>query len=109
MLKSLVLSLGLTLLAELGCACLLGIRSRRDLITVGLVNVVTNPVVVLCLNLFMYAGRTAPWYWVAGLEMGAILTEALLFSLCLRDKRIHPFLLSLILNGVSYIGGLLLS
>lgn len=109
MLKSLALSLGLTLILELGAAVLLGIRSRRDLLAVGLINVVTNPLVVLVFNLFFYFGHTAPWYWVAGLELAAVLAEGFLFSLCLSYKRIHPFLLSLILNGISYFGGLLLS
>ena len=108
MLMSLVLSLGLTLLLELGTALLLGLRGGRDLLAVGLVNVVTNPVVVLILNLFLYLrGAAAPWYLVAILEFSAVLVEGLLFSLCLSGRRLHPFLLSLILNAISYVGGLL--
>lgn len=108
MVQSLVLSLGLTLLLEFSAVFLLGVRTRRDFLTVCLVNVITNPVVVLVLNLFLYFGHTAPWYWVAGLEIAAVLAEGLLFSLCLTYKKIHPFALSLILNAISYFGGLLL-
>ncbi len=105
---SLGLSLWVTLLLETAAALALGIRQRRDLLLVLLVNVLTNPVVVLTLNLFLLAGQTPPWYLVAILETAAVTIEALLYRSRLEYRRIHPFLLSLILNSISYIGGLLL-
>lgn len=105
---SLGLSLCVTLLLESAAALALGIRQRRDLLLVILVNVLTNPVVVLTLSLFLFAGRTPPWYLVLALEAAAVAVEALLYRSRLEYRRIHPLLLSLILNSISYIGGLLL-
>ena len=109
MLRSLLLSLALTLILELAAALLLGIRHRRDLAVVALVNVVTNPLVVLTLNLFLFTAQSAPpWYLTAGLELAAWLAEAFFYRTCLSRKPLDPFLLSLILNSISYLGGLLL-
>lgn len=107
MLTSLALSLGLTLLIELPLALLLGLRKGLDLICVALVNVVTNPSVVLILNLVSLRG-TPPWYLIAGLELAAVAVEALFYRKCLSRCPLHPLLFSLILNGISYLGGCLL-
>ena len=109
-LLSLALSLGLTLLLELGVAALLGIRKKQDFLLVGLVNVLTNPPVVLTLGLVtLLTQASAPWYLVLGLEVSAVAAEGLLYRGRLQQCNWNPFLLSLILNGISYIGGLLLS
>lgn len=107
MISSLLMSLGLTLLLEIGVALLLGLR-RKDLLVVALVNVVTNPVVVLTLNLCLLSGITPPWYLVAALEAAAVVTEGFLYGSCLSRKLCNPFLLSILLNAISYLGGLLL-
>ena len=108
MLKSLVLSLGLTLILEVGVALVLGLR-RKDLLVVTLVNVVTNPLVVLTLNLCLLLGRFTPsWYLVAALESGAVVAEGFLYRSCLSRKFCNPFLFSILLNIISFTGGLLL-
>ncbi len=106
MLTSLALSLGLTLLIEIPLAFLLGLRKGMDLLCVVLVNVVTNPSLVLILNLFSLRG-VPPWYLIAGLEVAAFAVEAFFYHKCLSRCPIHPLLLSLILNGLSYLGGCL--
>lgn len=107
MLTSLALSLGLTLLIEIPLGFLLGIRKGIDLLCVVLVNVVTNPSLVLILNLFSLRG-IPPWYLIAILELAAVAVEALFYRKCLSRCPLHPLLLSLILNGISYLGGCLL-
>ena len=110
MLRSLALSLGLTLILELAGALLFGLRQKRDLLLVVLVNVLTNPLVVLICNLFLILSSVPiPWYWILLLEVMAVLSEGFLYHKGLSRKPIHPLLLSLILNGISYIGGLLIS
>ena len=47
MLRSLAVSLGLTVLLEEGFALCWGLRGRRELTVVALVNALTNPAVVL--------------------------------------------------------------
>lgn len=107
MLTSLALSLGLTLLIEIPLGFLLGIRKGIDLLCVVLVNVVTNPSLVLILNLSSLRG-IPPWYLIAILELAAVAVEALFYRKCLSRCPLHPLLLSLILNGISYLGGCLL-
>jgi hypothetical protein len=107
MLTSLALSLALTLAIELPLAFLLGVRKGLDLLCVFLVNVVTNPALVLILNLVSMKG-IPPWYLIAVLELGAVAIESLFYHKCLSRCPLHPLLLSLILNGISYLGGYLL-
>lgn len=110
LLRSLALSLALTLLLELAAAAILGLRRPRDLCLVALVNILTNPLVVLTLNLTWFFTQTSPgWLLTAGLEITAFLAEGLLYRNRLTQQRFNPFALSLILNAISYTGGLLLS
>lgn len=109
MLRSLALSLGLTLLLEIPAALILGLRRKEDILLVGLVNILTNPIIVLILNLFfLFTASPPPWFLILPLEVFAVLTEGFIYQKGLSYRRIHPFLLSLILNGISYFGGLLL-
>ena len=109
MLRSLALSLGLTLLLEIPAALILGLRRKEDILLVGLVNILTNPIVVLILNLFLlFSASPPPWLLILPLEVFAVLTDGFIYQKGLSYRRIHPFFLSLILNGISYFGGLLL-
>ena len=109
MLRSLALSLGLTLLLEIPAALILGVRKKEDVLLVGLVNILTNPLVVLILNLFLvFTASPPPWFLILPLEILAVLAEGFVYQKGLSFRRVHPFLLSLILNGISYFGGLLL-
>lgn len=109
-LLSLALSLGLTLLLETGLAALLGLRKGKDLLLVVLVNVLTNPPVVLTLALTQLYTQAPPvWYLVLPLEIAVVALEGLIYRGRLQHTKWNPFLLSVILNGISYIGGLLLS
>lgn len=109
-LRSLALSLGLTLVLELSGALALGMRRKEDLLLVGLVNVLTNPLVVLICNLvLLFSGAPAPWFLMAALEISAVVAEGWIYRRGLSFQRIRPFILSVILNGISYMGGLLLS
>lgn len=96
------------MLIELGFALLLGVRKPKDLLLVFLVNVLTNPPLVLCLNLFSLR-NPIPWYLILTLELSALLAEGLLYRKGLEYNRVPPLLLSLILNLISYTGGLILS
>lgn len=110
MLKSVLLSLGFTLLLELCFAALLGVRRKKDFLLVFLVNVVTNPPLVLSLNLLsQYRPELVCFFLILPLEFLVVCIEWLLYRRRLDYKRIPPFLLSLLLNVISYSGGLLLS
>lgn len=106
--RSLLLSLSLTLVIELGAALLCGVRARRDFLLIFLVNVLTNPPLVLTLDLFYLAKGMPPWYLIAALELTAVGVEGLLFYRRLQYNCMPPFCMSLLLNAISFLGGLLL-
>lgn len=120
---TMVVSLVLTEIVELGTAWILQLRNRRGLGIVFLVNLLTNPVVVLLSVLIpRYSPTTVPYgALVAVLELWAWLTEALIYRRCcigkyweyedamiLRIPALTPFLLSSVLNLVSFSAGKLL-
>ena len=96
MLKIFALCLGLTLLIELPVAYLWGLR-QRELVTVLMANVMTNP---LAVALHLCGIPQVP------IELGVVLAEGLAYRLHF-DKR--PCLLSLVSNAVSWGIGLLLN
>ena len=90
------LSLFLTLILELGFALCWGLRQKHDLIVVALVNILTNPVVVLLYHTVPHAKDV-----VLLLELGAILVESFCYRFCTVTLR-KPFLFSLCANLFSY-------
>jgi len=91
-----VFSLSLTLILELGFALCWGLRQKHDLIVVMLVNILTNPVVVL---LYHTVPQTKDF--VLLLELGAVLVEAFCYRFCSVTLR-KPLLFSLCANLFSY-------
>ena len=97
---SLLLSLGLTEVFEGAFALLTGKRGKALLLCV-LVNVITNPPVVLLHGLL-----GGGWLLIAGLEAAAVVAEGLLYRYSgLYDR---PFLFSLTANALSFSLGLLI-
>lgn len=97
--RSFAVSLGLTLLLELPVGYLWGLRSRHDLTVAVLVNVLTNPAVVLLNALGLPA---------LALEGAAVCVEGGCYRACGRDIQ-RPFLLALCANLFSYTIGLVLN
>lgn len=101
MLLTFALSLALTLAVEGAAAALWGLRGK-DLLLCALVNLLTNPAVVLLHLLF-----PAPWV-TAGAELAAVAAEALYYRRY--GERIRrPWLFSLVANGCSFGLGLILN
>ena len=92
----------LTILIEVILAFILGIR-KGDTLIVILVNIMTNPLVV-SLPIFMLVrfGTTYRIITLVILELLTIFVEGLVYSKTLNFKKINPYILSLILNIVSY-------
>ncbi len=106
LLRSLGKSLALTLAVELAAAALLGVRKGKDFLLVALVNVLTNPLLGLILDgLWLASGKMPGWYVILPLEAAVVAVEGLLYRGRLDCGKWNPFVLSAILNGLSYIGG----
>ena len=99
----------LTILIESAAAALIGVRKKHDFLNVFLVNVITNPVLVALTSLMgFFYGYEAYVVIVAAGEIGVLITEGLIYRKVLIYKKINPFLVSLILNGASYLSGLVI-
>ena len=110
-LKSLGLSLCLTLLIEMSLAALFRVRTKRGLLIVFLANLLTNPAVVfLCGVSGPYLGK---WFlpFQLTLELIAVLVEGNVYRRFSKEMKaaLPPFVLSLVLNACSYGTGILLT
>ena len=109
MITSLIVSLVLTLLIELGVLGLLGVRTKHDLLVALCANVLTNPIVVLVANLLFEFYPSRAWLGIALLEVGAVLTEGFIYRRHLIFKKINPWTLSLLANVISFETGIVIS
>ena len=99
-------SLLLTWLLESAFFLLCGGRSRKDLLLCLLLNLLTNPAVVL-LYWLAALGGISRWGAAALLELAAILAEGWGYRRYGEQLK-RPFLFSLMANAASYLAGLLL-
>lgn len=105
---TLLISLGLTIILELVFALILKIREANDLILVIVVNVITNPAVVLLSYLLLKRTNFPQILVVLVLEAAAVLVEAIYYRRY-AEKIKRPFLFSLGANAFSYFIGLFLN
>jgi len=106
-LTSLALSLVLTLALETGFFLLIGKRNKKDLLLLLLVNVLTNPVVVLSYWLVVFYTYLDARIVLIPLELFAILVEGYHYKKYGCDFR-RPFLFSIAANVFSFGAGLLI-
>ena len=104
MLSILAVSLLLTLVFEEGFALVWGLRGKRELGLVALVNVLTNPPVVL-----LYHTAAGQWHWNAvlatiALEAAAVIVEWRCYRAYSEQVK-RPFLFALAINLFSYGAG----
>jgi len=92
----------LTILIEGAVALILGYR-KTDLLFTMLVNIMTNPVVVVSTFLvgFFFGNKVRTPVEITE-EILVVIIEGFVYYKVMDRKKINPFLLSLILNGASY-------
>ena len=95
-----------TIIIELIIALILHIKDKKDIKTIILVNILTNPIVVLVPTLvyikYGYIYRNIVLYL---LEIITVLIEGLLYYKSFKYKKLNPFIFSLLLNLSSYLIG----
>ena len=98
----------LTLLFECAAAYLFGVRNRKDQLLVILVNIVTNPVLVLFCLLLMYYLNIGKAYLITYLILEPIVVyvEYRFYQKYLQTRK-DPLLLSVLLNVISILGGII--
>lgn len=103
-----LICLSSTIVIELIMSLLLGIRNKKDILNVILVNIMTNPLIVSILMYITYNRLFNTTISIIILEILVVLTEGFTYKKVLTFDKINPYVLSLILNISSYfIGGLL--
>ena len=107
LLISLAVSLAMTIVLETGFFLLTGKRNKKDLLLVVLVNVLTNPVVVLSyLLLMLYTGLNTVIILIP-LEIFAVLTEGYYYKKYGRTFK-RPYLFSIAANMFSFWTGVVI-
>ena len=108
--KLMVFCLTMTILLEGFFAILLGVRKKKDIINIVLVNIMTNPLLVsVSLTINALYGLNARHISMIVLELMAFLVESIIYKNVLSFKKINPFLLSLILNLFSFLIGVFIN
>ncbi len=110
MIKSLVISLFLTLIIEMITSTWVGIKEGYDMTVVILANIITNPVVVFVSNCILhFVNNDVTYYIVIGImEILAVIVEYLVFKRYLKYCKKSPMFISLFNNIISFFIGLLL-
>ena len=107
--KVMLISLGCTLIIEIGIAFIIKYRGK-DLLHVLLVNILTNPLlnsVIVAIN--YYYGLKARNISLLILEILVVIVEGIIYQKYLNRRVINGYLLSIILNVSSYVIGLLVN
>ncbi len=109
LLPGLAISLGLTLVLEMGYAWLWGVRGWHDFLLTVSVNILTNPIVVFIFY-FVWYRRFSVNRGIVTLvmEIWAVITEALLYRKFSRTIQ-RPWLFSLSVNAFSFAAGELIN
>lgn len=109
MLREMLFALVLTVVLEVAFALLWGLRGKRTLGLVVLVNCFTNPLVNLGYLLLTVTLRWKSLPVVAGLEAAAVAAEWWWYRKGENSGVKHPLLFSLCANAFSFSCGMLLS
>ncbi len=110
MIKSLMISLILTIFIELYTSILIGIKKRNDIITVIVANTLTNPIVVFTTSTIQNNLNNVWLYWgiVIIIEIIVVFIEGKLYEKIINFKKISGFKLSLINNVASFMIGIII-
>jgi O-antigen/teichoic acid export membrane protein len=107
--SNLILALALTVVIEIIVAILLGYRKKWELLTIVLINVITNPI----LNYILIVNSYFNWlsiniFIVISLEVIVVIVEWLLLKYTFRKDSKKLLILSVAMNATSFLVGLLL-
>ncbi len=100
----------LTIIIEVIVALILSVKDKKDILNVVLVNVITNPIVVMTQTiLYIKFGYNIEMIGILVLEISVVLVEGLIYKKVLNYNKINPLLLSLLLNASSFFIGELIN
>ena len=110
MIKSLIVSLFLTIIIELSISIIIGIRDMEDMKTVIWSNIFTNPIVVYSANCIRLLNNSLIYkITLILLEVIVVIVEFYIFKKFLKFNRKSPIFISCINNVVSFLLGTVIS
>lgn len=101
----LALNIAIVFITELPICFFIGAKTKRKIITAGLINVITNPAAVMCglaLALFLPNFQSTGIFLI---ELFVVFIEGFMFSSFKTFDKKNPYLISLLLNFISYTAG----
>lgn len=103
MIRSLIISLILTIVIELFISICIGIRKKNDIITIIATNTLTNPIVVFIYNIIVNSlEELLYWIVIIAIEIIVIFVEGKVYKKVLEYKKISGIKLSFINNIMSF-------
>lgn len=107
--KVILICLIATIIIEIITAFICKVRDKKDFINIILVNIITNPIVVVIpYIIYLYYGVTYRYISLFILEVLTVITEGYIFHRVLKYNKINAYVFSMILNVSSYLIGELL-
>lgn len=98
-----------TIIIETTIGYLLGIKDKKDLIVIILVNIMTNPLVTSISTYFnVEYSQKARIISLIFLELFAFISEGYIYKKTLKYNKKNPYIISMILNICSYTLGLII-
>lgn len=95
-----------TIIIEIVIGLIIGIKNKKDLLNILLVNILTNPLVVtIPIYVLVKYGYNYQIISLIILEVLTVIVEGYIYLKTLKYKKINPFIISLILNLSSYVIG----
>lgn len=95
-----------TIIIETLFAFIFMVRNKKDFLNITLVNIMTNPIVVIIPTYIgLKYGLTYRNIALIILEILTVLVEGFVYHKYLEYKKINPYLLSFLLNLLSYLIG----
>ena len=95
-----------TIILECIIGIIIGVRDKKDILNIVLVNIMTNPIVVSVPIFVMTRSNMRNRYITLYiLEILTVIVEGLIYKKVFKYKKLNPFVVSIILNLGSYLLG----
>lgn len=103
LLNVLIKCLLITILIEFIGAIIIGIRDKKDILIIILINILTNPILnIIYLIVTIYLKFINEKIALYILEVLVVVIEGVIYKKYFEYKKINPFIISIILNTLSY-------
>ena len=93
----------ISLVLEMLFAIILGVKDRSDYTNILIVNLLTNPVVLIISTIIgIKYGSSYHLVSLVIISQSSVILEGIVYYKFLKYKKLHPFFLSFLLNFISY-------